>query len=475
MENELIQSEQNGLIERQVQSVVDFLEQVGLPSDNIIADSEQRKVINTNLPQFIYNLPADIKKDARYLSKFAVGAGFGLFDYALNSIWNEVVIALRSKAIAYGLDIFFDKAVGGPSRSSYQKEEDLAGLKDIVLLTTCKKLELISDTTYKKLAHILDMRNDIGISHPTNATINAYELMGWLQTCIQEVLMDKPSEAAIRVKSFIDNLKEYGEVLNEEKITSILPEMQSLAMHHCDSIIRTLFGLYVARDTDVTVIKNISLIAPAVWPLTSDEERDRLGIMLAGYKNNLHKEKYSKGEQFFTVVKGNNYRTITERVIILDKLANRLKDAHYAYDNYFHEALVMEEIMTYVEKASDIPAQVATNLIRSIVLCRIGRGLSYQGGVSPKGKVYYDMFFKLLGSDYVPHVISELTQIEAQRKLEKPIAREACIEMLKNLKEKVVNDRYREGLDYLIANLPKGATIIYDSNFRKISSPFLKW
>lgn len=125
------------------------------------------------------------------------------------------------------------------------------------LLTTCKKLELISDTTYKKLAHILDMRNDIGISHPTNATINAYELMGWLQTCIQEVLMDKPSDAAIRVKAFIDNLKEYDEVINDEKIKGIAPEIQSLATHHCDSIIRTLFELSVARDTDSTVIKNI--------------------------------------------------------------------------------------------------------------------------------------------------------------------------------------------------------------------------
>jgi hypothetical protein len=49
-----------------------------------------------------------------------------------------------------------------------------------VLLDTCRKLELISDTTYKKLKHILDMRNDIGISHPTNYNINAFELLGYV-------------------------------------------------------------------------------------------------------------------------------------------------------------------------------------------------------------------------------------------------------------------------------------------------------
>ncbi|MBD4426879.1 hypothetical protein GUG96_15855, partial [Xanthomonas citri pv. citri] len=91
----------------------------------------------------------------RYLSKFVVGAGFGLFDYSLNAIWNEVVIDLRRKAITYGIDIFFDSAVGGgKNREFYKTDDDLASLKDAVLLDTCRKLELISDTTYKKLKHI---------------------------------------------------------------------------------------------------------------------------------------------------------------------------------------------------------------------------------------------------------------------------------------------------------------------------------
>lgn len=242
---------QNGeLIEQQVQKITDFLEIIGLPSDNIIANVSERDIIGKNLPQYIYDLPAELKRDARYLSKFVVGAGFGLFDYALNSVWNEVVVSLRQKAIAYGLEIFFDKAVGGALRATYKKEEDLAGLKDNVLLNTCKTLELISETTYKKLSHILDMRNDIGISHPTNYKINAFELLGWLQTCIQDVLKDQPSPEAIKVKAFIDNLKDYGATIDQAKIDSIKHQIQSLATHHCDSIIRTIFGIYVSKDTD---------------------------------------------------------------------------------------------------------------------------------------------------------------------------------------------------------------------------------
>lgn len=206
------------LIVEQVNAVTEALKAFGLPFDNIIADPKERQLISQNLPMYIQSLSPEIKQDARYLSKFVVGAGFGLFDYALNSVWNEVCLALRKKAIAYGIDIFFDFAVGGRLRDLYQTENDLAGLKDIVLLDTCKKLELITEITYKKLAHILDMRNDIGISHPTNYSINAFELLGWLQTRVQDVLNDKPSEAAIKVKAFIDNLKTERQILDERQV-----------------------------------------------------------------------------------------------------------------------------------------------------------------------------------------------------------------------------------------------------------------
>ena len=96
---ELIVRRSNELIDPQAQLLVDFLKDMGLPSENIIADAGQRKIIGDNLHSLIRDLPHTVKKDARYLSKFVVGAGFGLFDYSLNAVWNEVVINLRKKAV----------------------------------------------------------------------------------------------------------------------------------------------------------------------------------------------------------------------------------------------------------------------------------------------------------------------------------------------------------------------------------------
>ena len=64
------------LVDPQAQIVVDFLKNMGLPYDNIIAAQDQRAIIGQNLPNYIESLPAQVKQEARYLSKFVVGPLF---------------------------------------------------------------------------------------------------------------------------------------------------------------------------------------------------------------------------------------------------------------------------------------------------------------------------------------------------------------------------------------------------------------
>lgn len=463
------------LVDPQAQFIVDFLKNVGLPHDNIIAEQAQRAIISQNLPGYIQSLPPQVKQGARYLSKFVVGAGIGLFDYSLNAIWNEVVLDLHKKVIAYGLDIFYDAAIGGKARGFYQSEEDLRSVKDAVLLDTCRKLELISDTTHKKLKHILDMRNDIGISHPTNYTINAFELLGWLQTCIQDVLNDRPTEAALQVQAFIQNLKTYTQPLDPANVTSISSKIGALASHHCGNILRTMFGIYVASDTDPQVRKNISLLAAPVWQASSDDTKYQLGLTLEGYNTNLYREKYEQGEQFFQSVGGNAFRSNSERAIIVDGLLDQLLEKHQGWDNFQHEAPVADSISSYINGQQDIFPNFAQKFIKVILMCRIGRGLSYRNGVSPRGKIYYDRLIALLGDQLAPMALATFTHYEIQAKLENEIARqEACL-ALGILKSGVVNQRLGECIDFLIANLPTSGKVVFDTRFKTLSAGYLTW
>ncbi len=398
-----------------------------------------------------------------------------MFDYSLNAIWNEVVIDLRRKAIAYGIDIFFDSAVGGKAREFYKSEEDLASLKDAVLLDSCRKLELISDTTYKKLKHILEMLNDIGISHPTNYTINAFELLGWPQTCIQDVLNDRPTEAALQVQAFIQNLRSYTSPLDTATQKTIEAKIGELATHHLASIIRTAFGIYVSPDTDLQVRKNISLIAPAIWANCSDDHKYKIGIILEGYNTNLHKDKYELGEQFFQVVGGNPYRTPNERAIIVDTLLDQLLENHGGWDNFHHEAPIADLIISYIQEQNDILLNNADKLVKVILMCRIGRDVSYCNGVSPRGKVYYDHILSILGDKYAPHAMAALTHYEIQRKLEASSCRTKAKLALEIIKQSVVNSRLIESLDFLIKHIEGTGKCVFDSRFKKLSANYIKW
>jgi hypothetical protein len=108
-----------------------YLQQFGLPTDNIIATTAERGIIAANLPTLLDALPPSEKQDARYLSKFVGATAVGLFDAALNYVWNEVVLNLRKKAGVYGLDLFFDAAVGGKNRELYKTEADLSDSKTL--------------------------------------------------------------------------------------------------------------------------------------------------------------------------------------------------------------------------------------------------------------------------------------------------------------------------------------------------------
>ncbi|MDQ8188359.1 hypothetical protein [Pelagicoccus sp. SDUM812002] len=463
------------LLDEGYEKIAGYLQTLGLPTEGIIAPINERKSIANLIPQYISALPPDIKKDGKYLAKFVVGAGFGLFDYALNAVWNEVVLALYEKVKLYGIDIFYDAAIGGSLRSQYHDEKDLPAVKDNTLLNTCKKLELISEPIYMKLAHILDMRNGVGISHPTDYQVKAFELMGWLQTCVEEVIADRPSPSAIQVKGFIDNLKNHSTTLSETELATMIPHMQSLSTVHCASITRTIFGIYVSPDSNTTLRKNISLLAPHLWKLCKEETKYRFGIILEGYNNNLHREKYRLGEQFFEFCNASRYRSENEKSVILSELCRNLDSTHDSRDNFYHEVPIAEKIASFIDKESDIPGGVSDVLAKAVLKCRLGRGVTYCDGVSNGAMPFYNHILSVLGDGMAPFLIANTMHHEIRYKLTKGICLKHFNTVFSDLRNRIVSDRIREGIDYLLREIPKNTNCVHTEDFKQITATYINW
>ena len=106
-------------------------------------------------------------------------------------------------------------------------------------------------------------------------------------------------------------------------------------------------------------------------------------------------------------------------------------------------------------------------------MCRIGHGISYCDGVSPRGRAYYDRIIGLFGDHFAPLALSTLAQYEIQAKLERQICRkQACI-ALEVLKAGVVDNRLQECIAFLIVHLPSNGKVVFDSRFKKLSSSYL--
>ena len=332
----------------------------------------------------------------------------------------------------------------------YKTEEDLPGLKDRTLLDTCLKLELIPELIYKKLVHILEMRNDIGSSHPNIYSINSYELLGWLQTCIQDVLNAEVSKSAITIQQIVANVRKSTEVFDKTVIIQFSESLKDVSKALVSNLLTTLFSMYVSKDMDSTIKTNILSLAPYVWKESTDSKKYDLGLRVDFYKANLDTERISAAEEFFEVCDGKRFLSLNERTVQLDYLCDSLRCAHYGWDNFFNEVPFAREIMSYIKKSEDIPKEREEKIIETMLICRIGRNVSYCNGVSPNGKLYYDCFFELLTRTHVIILLQILMKPEISGGLDRGIVVSNLKEILQIVRKNALGERLNEIIDFIL-------------------------
>lgn len=474
-ENKIVES--SGNLVEQVTKFELILNNLGLPSENIIASVDERENIMKMLPQLMNSIPENQKRDATYLSRFVAGAAIGLFDASLNYIWNEVVISLRKKIIYFGIDTFFDNAVADKVRDQYKNEDDLLGIKDKTMLETLRKLEWISNVVYLKLCHILDMRNQIGASHPNSYDINSFELLGWLKTCVLEVINDKPSCSAVHVKEIIERIKKSTSPLDDITVESIGKEVEKFSSVMSGNLLRALFGVFIAEGTGIEARRNILKLSNEIWKYCKDDIKYDIGEKKHFFRINLKKDKEVLTYKFFEYCNGLPYLSLEDRSAEISSLCDDLQTAHNEWNNYYNEPPIAREIMKYISLSSDIPDERGRKLIKTFLECRIGREVSYCQGVSLGAVGYYDYLFKILTEE---QIIIALTEIKYQME---SIYSGTSVRA-KNTRKIIdifyrddISDRLKEILEYIVEFDNKGIIhkVYKDQGFKDLSKGILKF
>src|ERR1700692_1857743 len=80
------------------------MEVLGLPSTDVFIAFEQRYRVLANFGGALADLDAEHRARSLYLSKLMVAVGAGLFDAALNYLWDETISELRRRVVGYDLE-----------------------------------------------------------------------------------------------------------------------------------------------------------------------------------------------------------------------------------------------------------------------------------------------------------------------------------------------------------------------------------
>jgi len=431
-----------------------FLGSLGLPTENVLVDFGERRFVLQSLQQTLNILAYDERAKAYYLSKFSVSITVGLFDAALNFLWDEAILALRRLAAAIDLSYFFDTAEKRESyRSRLQNEEDLKLLDDFTLIDTCARVGLLSEVNRERLRHINYMRNHASAAHPNQSELTGQEMVAWLSSCLRYAITAKPDHAVIATKQLLANVR--GILIPDKDIPVIAADFEKLGVERTDDLLWTLFGIYVDPSQKAECRTNISKLAPHVWALASEDRKFQIGARHENFTKQADQQRKTFADEFLVNVNGQQYRA--EDVLageLLDKLRN-LNAAHNAVNNFYNEWPHAKSLASSLPVSGVVPRAARLEWVKIIVKCHIGNGLGYYGGVDTTADRQYQVYIAAFGEPEVVQFLRLFEDPYFTDDFDSPVAHRRARALAADLMSKTRNVHVLRALELILAQ-PEG-------------------
>jgi hypothetical protein len=383
-----------------------YLSGLGLPTDGVLVAPEQRMRVIHNVPALVEMLAAEQRGEAMYVSKFIAACGAGLFDAALNFIWDEVVVRLRKRVAAFDLAYFFDTAVPPQERQDYQTEEDLASLADAALIRGALNCGMLTEIGYKHLDYIRDMRNWASAAHPNQASLTGLQLVGWFETCLKEVILREPAGAVLEVGRLLRNLRD--QTISAKDAPAIAASIKKLPHDLVAPLLRNTSGLFCDPRQDVRIRDNIKHVAEPIWSCASESARGEIGLKYANYAANADVDRKKLAHDFLELVDGLAYLPTSDLALNIQQLVSSLETAHGAMNNFYNEAPVARQLRKFVPPTGKVPDQINEEYVRVLVRCRMGRS----SGVANAAVPIYDELIDLFDEPQLKAFIKTLARAE---------------------------------------------------------------
>lgn len=436
------------------------LQSVGLPTENVLSSLDERKIAIANLPFVIEKMNNELIRESYYLSKFFVAVSNGLFDAALNYLWDETIKQLRIRVINGDIKYFYDVVISDDRRKQFTSAEDLLKLDDFDLIKGALEIGLITQIGYKHLDFIRYMRNWASAAHPNQVELTGLNLISWLEICIKEVIATPPSNVQVKIGKLLANIK--SEVIDDVQASLIIPFFTELSIEKADALAKGFFGIYIDERTSQQTRSNINNLAPELWKIISEEVKSDFGIRYATFLANGDNQTKNEAKRFLEVVGGMSYLPDAVKTPIIKMSLENLVMAHNSFNNFYNEPSFARQLRVVVGDHGTIPPQMNFQYVKAIVSVFLTNGSGEAWAANP---IYVELI-KNFDAKQSFIALTSFMDESIRSKLQFPLCQKKFTEMIGYIESNVTSEGV---LDLLVEIRSKVKSLHAISNNDKLS------
>lgn len=454
-------------LQRFEEVLTSVMAQLGLPSEGVMVSFDQRGRVLRNFEDAIDTLDGARRARSMYLSKFMVAVGAGLFDAALNYMWDETISELRRRVAGYDLAYFFDLAVKDPERrKGLQSDEDLLKVDDFDLIRASSDIGLISSVGHKQLGLIRYMRNYASAAHPNQNEITALQLLGWLETCIKEVITLPETAVVAETKRLLVNVK--TQKLSQQRAAEISNFFEDIQADQADNLGAGLFAIYCQADSLEDARDNIRLLFPRLWGSISEGQRQRLGVKYARFAANGDQREAELARELLDAVDGASYLPEPIRVAEISSAVEELVRAHRGWDNFYAEP-PRARLLAAAVGDRPVPDGVRDDYVLGLVEAYLTNG----NGVARNAEPVYRQLLEQFSRQEAEAALLSFTNTTIAGRLQLRLAQEKFGEMLELIEPKL-GRRHQEVLTAMRAAKAPLDKLAGDTRVKRLVATFTR-
>ena len=366
------------LTQHMVSSLASITAALGIPRD-VLASDDEIAYAWRELPRELRAIPPQLRDEL--IARMCVAVSTGLFDGAINYIWNATVQHLRQRMRDFGLP-----AVSQILQEKFE-ETDLIELQDSKVIDLCVKLNLITEDGFFFLDQCRATRNNFSATHPTIGQINDREFINFLNRCVRYALSNDSSPVGVDFSDFIKAIT--GGRFTDGQREAWVTRLDATHDPQRQLLFRTLHGIYCdPASSEPARLNALDLCEAYKTKFTSVIESDLIDRH-SDYLAKGDNQRHGASRQFFERLGLLALLNESERHSVISAAVNQLWNVHLGIDNFYNEPPFAQRLMGLSDQEA-IPETIQEQFVHTVVGCYIGNGYGESNAALP----YYEAMIR---------------------------------------------------------------------------------